>query len=259
MPAQVREDNNQGDGMFGREIAAADYAVTGNLDTAALKMAWASNTTPPPAWLKAQLPEISAGGLQIDNYVWEGAEDALVAGSGNPQVRAGVLRLVSILPGVSVTRGSADGQPTLTLTAGDGEFGGVVPGKPKIKLRSRGALPGSDHHQRRYRHPAEDDRRSTRHGARHHRHLGGDQSQPGRNRRREVLTGTRKRDSRMAASENGENPLAWPYFATEADVAGLPPHVITVNEFDPLRDEGTAYYRLLQRPESRSPARSTWA
>jgi len=138
LPAQVREDNNQGDGMFAREIAAADYAVTGNLDTAALKMAWASNTTPPPAWLKAQLPEISAGGLQIDNYVWEGAEDALVAGSGNPQVRAGVLRLVSILPGVSVTRGSADGQPTLTLTAGDGEFGGVVPGKPKIKLPTGG-------------------------------------------------------------------------------------------------------------------------
>jgi len=47
--------------------------------------------------------------------------------------------------------------------------------------------------------------------------------------------------------ENAENPLAWPYFATEADVAGLPPHVVTVNELDPLRDEGIAYYRLLQR------------
>ena len=47
--------------------------------------------------------------------------------------------------------------------------------------------------------------------------------------------------------QNAENPLAWPYFATEADVAGLPPHVITVNELDPLRDEGIAYFRLLQR------------
>ncbi|MGY1807685.1 alpha/beta hydrolase fold domain-containing protein [Blastococcus sp. SYSU D00669] len=47
--------------------------------------------------------------------------------------------------------------------------------------------------------------------------------------------------------ENAENPLAWPYFATEADVEGLPPHVITVNELDPLRDEGIAYFRLLQR------------
>jgi len=47
--------------------------------------------------------------------------------------------------------------------------------------------------------------------------------------------------------ENAVNPLCWPYFATEADAAGLSPHVITVNELDPLRDEGIAYFRLLQR------------
>jgi len=47
------------------------------------------------------------------------------------------------------------------------------------------------------------------------------------------------------AGENAENPLAWPYFATDADLAGLPPHVISVNELDPLRDEGMAYYRKL--------------
>jgi acetyl esterase len=49
------------------------------------------------------------------------------------------------------------------------------------------------------------------------------------------------------AGENAENPLCWPYFATESDVAGLPPHVIAVNELDPLRDEGIAYFRTLQR------------
>ena len=124
LPAQVQADNNQGGGLFAREVAAATYAVTGNLDTAALKMAWAADTTPPPAWIKAQVKNISAGGLQIDDYVWEGSEDALVVGSGNPQVRAGVLRLVSMLPGVSVvTHGTVDGQPALTLTAGAGEFG----------------------------------------------------------------------------------------------------------------------------------------
>jgi hypothetical protein len=127
LPAQVKEDNNQGDGVFAREIAAATYAATGNLDTAALKMAGAPDATPVPAWLAAQVKNISAGGLQIDNYVWEGCEDALVAGSGSPQVRAGVLRLVSLLPGITVTDGTADGQPTLTLTAGGGEFGGVGP------------------------------------------------------------------------------------------------------------------------------------
>jgi acetyl esterase/lipase len=44
---------------------------------------------------------------------------------------------------------------------------------------------------------------------------------------------------------NRNNPLAWPHFATVADVTGLPPHVISVNELDPLRDEGLAYYRKL--------------
>jgi len=41
------------------------------------------------------------------------------------------------------------------------------------------------------------------------------------------------------------NPLAWPGFATLDDVRGLPPTVISVNECDPLRDEGIAFYRLL--------------
>ncbi len=43
------------------------------------------------------------------------------------------------------------------------------------------------------------------------------------------------------------NPLAWPSFATEQDVAGLVPTVISVNECDPLRDEGIEFYRLLLR------------
>jgi acetyl esterase/lipase len=43
------------------------------------------------------------------------------------------------------------------------------------------------------------------------------------------------------------NPLAWPSFAIEDDVRGLPPTMIHVNECDPLRDEGIEFYRLLQR------------
>jgi len=43
------------------------------------------------------------------------------------------------------------------------------------------------------------------------------------------------------------NPLAWPGFATEEDVRGLVPTVISVNECDPLRDEGINFYRLLVR------------
>ncbi|MGB8197592.1 MAG: alpha/beta hydrolase fold domain-containing protein [Acidimicrobiales bacterium] len=44
---------------------------------------------------------------------------------------------------------------------------------------------------------------------------------------------------------NAGDPLAWPGFATAEDVAGFPPTVISVNECDPLRDEGIAFYRLL--------------
>jgi acetyl esterase/lipase len=43
------------------------------------------------------------------------------------------------------------------------------------------------------------------------------------------------------------NPLAWPGFSTEDDVRGFPPTVVTVNECDPLRDEGINFYRLLLR------------
>jgi acetyl esterase len=43
------------------------------------------------------------------------------------------------------------------------------------------------------------------------------------------------------------NPLAWPGFATEDDARGLVPTIISVNECDPLRDEGIEFYRLLLR------------
>jgi acetyl esterase len=39
--------------------------------------------------------------------------------------------------------------------------------------------------------------------------------------------------------------LAWPLHASVHDLSGLPPHVISVNQLDPLRDEGLAYSRKL--------------
>ena len=45
--------------------------------------------------------------------------------------------------------------------------------------------------------------------------------------------------------EHAHNPLAWPYAAEKDDLAGLPPHVISVNELDVLRDEGIGYARKL--------------
>ncbi len=46
---------------------------------------------------------------------------------------------------------------------------------------------------------------------------------------------------------HANNPLAWPLVAQPAELQGLPPHVISVNELDPLRDEGLAFYRKLVR------------
>ncbi len=43
------------------------------------------------------------------------------------------------------------------------------------------------------------------------------------------------------------DPLAWPNFAQGSDIAGLPRVMISVNECDPLRDEGANFYRLLLR------------
>lgn len=51
------------------------------------------------------------------------------------------------------------------------------------------------------------------------------------------------------------NPLAWPGFATEDDVRGLVPTFISVNECDPLRDEGISFFRLLMRAGVRASCR----
>jgi acetyl esterase len=40
--------------------------------------------------------------------------------------------------------------------------------------------------------------------------------------------------------------LCWPYRASVDELAGLPPHLISVDELDPLRDEGIAYYQKLK-------------
>ncbi|WP_336027097.1 alpha/beta hydrolase fold domain-containing protein [Geodermatophilus sp. FMUSA9-8] len=57
------------------------------------------------------------------------------------------------------------------------------------------------------------------------------------------------------SGEHTRDPLAWPYFASVEDLTGMPPHVVSVNELDPLRDEGIAYYRKLQAAGVRAVGR----
>jgi len=52
-------------------------------------------------------------------------------------------------------------------------------------------------------------------------------------------------------SKHMDDPCAWPLTAKHEDLEGLPPHVISVNELDPLRDEGLAYYDKLKSADVR--------
>jgi acetyl esterase len=46
---------------------------------------------------------------------------------------------------------------------------------------------------------------------------------------------------------HSDDPTCWPGVASDDDLRGMPPHVVSVNELDPLRDEGLDYYRRLVR------------
>lgn len=47
--------------------------------------------------------------------------------------------------------------------------------------------------------------------------------------------------------QHARDPLAFPYWAEEENVRGLPPHLVVTSELDPFRDEGNAYCRKLAR------------
>ena len=135
LPAQVRADHHLAGGLFAREVAAAKLAATGNLQTAGEDMAAAPDPGKYVPQVKTQTLSAAdaakpgpyhAGqvvGTIYDNYVWENSQDALIAGSGDPLVRAGVLRLLATLPDMTVTSATSGGQPTLVLTAGADEVG----------------------------------------------------------------------------------------------------------------------------------------
>ncbi|MFI5889323.1 hypothetical protein ACIA5D_04295 [Actinoplanes sp. NPDC051513] len=137
LPAQVKNGHKQED-EAGRKktVAAATEAATGDLNAARKDMAWAyvpknPKVKPtlddpgvvPPRPADAEILEKLKGGpfLQLnttDNWVWNNSMDALRDGAGNPQVRAGVLRLLGQMPEVKVEKGTYQGRAVLNLTAG---------------------------------------------------------------------------------------------------------------------------------------------
>lgn len=134
LSSQVSTNNDQADGLYVREIAAAKLATSGNVETAAQDMDNAANDpnqsvgSPPPA-ISARIAadKAAAANLQsanlFDSWVWEDSLGAMIAGSGDPQVRAGVLQILATLPDVTVSSSTSGGQTTDVLTAGAAEEG----------------------------------------------------------------------------------------------------------------------------------------
>jgi len=162
----VVANDNQDNGVDAREVAAALYAATGDLATARVRMI---NATPNPFGLgldaaqkKAQAKQVAnqnaalrAEGIKVSgpdtgkaleedyaNYIWNNSVDALTKGAGNPQVRAGVLRLLSTVPEVSVKNSTTDGQATLTLTAGKALFANTT--QDVLTINAQTGMPISD-------------------------------------------------------------------------------------------------------------------
>jgi len=173
--AEVAGNENQADFTNAREIAAARYAATGNLAAAVKQMVSAlpndyydSLAERKAIWAKGaaaraviekekgmKTPIVMPTGklLQqdIDNTLWTASTIVLSWGAGDPQIRVGVLRLLSTLPEVTVVDSTTDGQPTLTITAGPALFGAgsgdqvltvsAKTGIPVSSVESGGGLP----------------------------------------------------------------------------------------------------------------------
>jgi hypothetical protein len=135
LPQVVAQHQDTGQGEFQRDMAAALYAVNGNITTARAKMAIANYA---PGYQPGS-PQAAINSLKAldkarhvkytplkpltssqekehtDNFIWMNSIDALMAAPENAQVRAGVLRIMATMPLVKVTHTTTAGQPTLTL------------------------------------------------------------------------------------------------------------------------------------------------
>lgn len=142
--AVIKKDG--GDDLFKRDIAAALFAVKGDIGQARARMAVANiapGTNPDPE--RARIEKLKAVAKErgekyvppkpltaeqkkeiTDNHIWTNAVDALIAAPENTQVRAGVLRIMASMPRVRVTKTTTAGQPTLTLADGWPTAGGAT-------------------------------------------------------------------------------------------------------------------------------------
>lgn len=123
--AQVHAGNNTDqNGIFNKDFAAAKQAATGDVQAAAEKMVSYIDLGQSTEQHQVLLQNDHPGSRFYPNWVWNAATSTLVAGSMQPEVRAGTLQMIATLPGVTITHGTYGGRPTLVLTAGLAEDGG---------------------------------------------------------------------------------------------------------------------------------------
>jgi hypothetical protein len=161
----VAQHANQAAGADFRAVAAARYAATGDLATARVRMVdatpndfflslaarkkiWAQGAAARQALMRAKgiktplkMPIGKALQEQINNSLWTNSTDALNWAGGDREIRAGVLRLLSAIPEVTVANSTTHGQPTLTVTAGPAVFGGA--GDEVLTVNATTGLPVS--------------------------------------------------------------------------------------------------------------------
>ena len=168
--AVVKHQNLAGSWLDARKVvAAARYSATGDLTTArermlnatsaakqferllrlspaARKKLWEKEMAKERSLLKAKhawpLPVPTVKDLQNDiNYeIWYNSINALTEGAGNPQVREGVLRVLSTIPEVTVANATTGGRPTLALTAAPALMGAGLPAQV-VTISARTGMP----------------------------------------------------------------------------------------------------------------------
>jgi hypothetical protein len=127
--AVAAADSSPADGRTLMLKAAKDRLV--GLDPAAQKAEWDKQQAAAQVIIKQKGATIKpkpyspkAVQRHFDNALWTYSTEALSAGDGNTQVRAGVLRVLSTIDAVSVKKSTTKGKATLTITAGPEVFGG---------------------------------------------------------------------------------------------------------------------------------------
>ncbi|MFG1842833.1 hypothetical protein ACGFH8_30905 [Micromonospora sp. NPDC049175] len=152
--AVAAADSSPADGRT-QMLKAAKEPLVG-LDPAAQKAVWDKQQAAAQVIIKqkggnAPPKPYSPQAVQqhFDNALWTYSTQALSAGDGNTQVRAGVLRLLSTISAVSVVNSTTHGKATLTITAGPEMFGGggsevlTIDAKTGMLVKDVSIVPGT--------------------------------------------------------------------------------------------------------------------